>query len=655
MCGICGVIQIEGAPRTVVAPHVLDTMTDTMVHRGPNDRGTYQRPGVALGIRRLSIVDVEGGHQPFLSEDGSVVAIQNGELYNHEEVRAELARNGHHLRTRCDTEILPHLYEDVGDRLPEHVRGKFGLALWDGRRRRAVIARDRLGVKPLYYARCGDLLAFASELKSLLASGLVDGALDYEAIDAYLTLGFFPGPQTPLAGVAKLLPGHRLVVANGSVKVEAYWRYPLPAPRTGISADEHADGLLAELEESVRLRLMSDVPLGAMLSGGIDSSLIVALMARHTSGSVKTFSVGFVEDDLNELADAREVAQRFGTDHHELELSRADTELDLAQLAWFLDEPLADLSSIGFLALSELASRHVTVALAGQGADELLGGYPKHQAASFAAMGESVPGFLRRAGIAAGNRGPARARRASRTLSAPNSVERLIAMSGRMDEDLRSTLFRGPLAGSDGSAARAVVADRLGDLADGPLSETLYIDAQLALVDDMLHYFDRASMAHSLEVRVPFLDHHVVEYCAGIPSELKVRRLTKKYLLKRASRGILPDRIVDKRKIGFFAESVDGWFRDQAGGAVAEYLLAPQPRYAELIDPAVVRDLLRRHDRSPGRTDARLLLAILMLEVWLSSFLPRALRQPSSLAVPASRSASRSEPDDSQAVVEASA
>ena len=327
------------------------------------------------------------------------------------------------------------------------------------------------------------------------------------------------------------------------------------------------------------------------------------------------------------------------------------------QLAWFLDEPLADLSSIGFLALSELASRHVTVALSGQGADELLGGYAKHQAASLAAMGERVPGFLRRAGSAVGAHGPARIRRASRTLSAPNSVERLIAMSGRMDEDLRATLFRGPLEGSDGSAARAVVADRLGDLRGHAVPATLYIDAQLALVDDMLHYFDRASMAHSLEVRVPFLDHEVVEYCAGIPADLKVRRLTTKYLLKRASRGIVPDRIIDKRKIGFFAASVDGWFRDQAGGAIAEYLLAPRPRYAELLDPQVVRDLVRRHAEAPGRADARLLLAILMLEVWLSSFLPRALRSTSqnTIAIANGHPGSGAEtPADSLTVAEAS-
>jgi asparagine synthase (glutamine-hydrolysing) len=629
MCGICGVVQVGGSPREVIAPAVLDAMTDTMTHRGPNDRGTYAAPGVAIGVRRLSIVDVDGGHQPFLSEDGAIVAVQNGELYNHVDLRAKLSGSGHTFRTRCDTEVLPHIYEEVGPRYPEHLRGKFGAAVWDGRARRLVIARDRLGIKPMYYARASDLLVFASELKSLLASGLIDQALDYEAIDAYLTFGFFPTPKTPLANVAKLPPGHRLVVEDGVVRVESYWAYPRPEPRQSLSVDEYSRGLVAELEESVRLRLMSDVPLGAMLSGGLDSSLIVALMARNMAEPVKTFSVGFVEDgDLNELADAREVAQLFGTDHHELELSRADVELDLERLTWFLDEPLADLSSIGFLALSELASQHVTVALSGQGADELLGGYAKHRAAALAGLASRFPGGLRRAAIAAASKGPARIRRAARTLSAESSVERLLAMSSRIDQELRNTLFCGPLEAANGQAAADVVLARLGDVVDEPLAETLYIDAQLALVDDMLHYFDRASMAHSLEVRVPFLDHHLVEYCARIPADLKVRRLTTKYVLKHAARGLLPDRIIDKRKIGFFAASVDGWFRDQARGAISEYLLAPEARYAEFLDARTVRDLVRRHSDQPAAVDARFLLAVLMLEVWLRSFLPRAIAEP---------------------------
>ena len=312
--------------------------------------------------------------------------MQNGELYNHLDIRERLGAAGHSFTSRCDTEILPHLYEEHGADLASQLRGKFGLAVWDGQRRRAVIARDRLGVKPLYYARVGDLVVFASELKSLLASGLVGDALDYEAIDSYLTFGFFPAPATPLAGVSKLMPGHSLVVDRDGVRVAQYWAYPEPAPRPERSLEETMEGLLEGLEESVRLRLMSDVPLGAMLSGGLDSSLIVALMARNMSEPVKTFSVGFVEDaDKNELADARLVADAFGADHHELELSVSDAAVDLSELTWFLDEPLADLSALGFLALSELAARHVTVALSGQGADELLGGYAKHKAAAAAA------------------------------------------------------------------------------------------------------------------------------------------------------------------------------------------------------------------------------------------------------------------------------
>ena len=292
------------------------------------------------------------------------------------------------------------------------MRGKFAIAVWDGERRRAVLARDRLGVKPLYWAQRGDLVLFGSELKSVLASGLIEPELDYEAIDAYLTFGFLPGPRTPLAGVQKLLPGHRLIIDPEGARSEAYWHYPKPAPDHSLSEHEHGERLLELLEESVRLRLMSDVPLGAMLSGGLDSSLIVALMARNMSEPVKTFSVGFREaGEGNELADARLVANHYGTDHHELELSLHDQQLDLPQLVWHLDEPLADLSALGFLALSQLATQHVTVALSGQGADELLGGYTKHLAASLASASprRSAPA----AGIAAGRPGRHRPSRAN--------------------------------------------------------------------------------------------------------------------------------------------------------------------------------------------------------------------------------------------------
>ncbi len=606
--------------------HVLDWMTDVMTHRGPNDRGTYAAAGIALGVRRLSIVDVEGGHQPLLNEDQTVVAIQNGELYNHAGIRDELRADGHSFATRCDTEVLPHLYERYGPAFPKRLRGMFGLAVWDETERRLVLARDRLGIKPLYYAQAGDLLVFASELKSLLASGLVVPELDLAGLDAYLTFGFFPGPSTPVAGVSKLLPGEFLVADPGGVRVERYWSYPRPAVASKpLELDEYRERLLEELETSVRLRLMSDVPLGAMLSGGVDSSLIVALMARNMSEPVKTFSIGFAEDARgNELADARLVANAFGTDHHELELSFSDQDLDLQRLLWHLDEPIADISTLGFLLLSELASEHVTVALSGQGADELFGGYRKHQAAALVGAWNRLPRPARRIGASVADRAPARFRRAAETLTAPDDAARLVAMSGQLSEEVRARLYRGELAQLRPGAARGAVLSRLDGVRGDPLAVTLYLDGQLALVDTMLHYFDRASMAHSLEVRVPFLDHHLVEYSATVPSDLKVRRLETKYVLRQAARGVIPDRILDKPKVGFFRAAEAAWLGAQLDGAVSEYLLRPDARCAEFLERSEVERQVADYRQGRHR-NARLLLGLLMLEVWLSSYLPRAL------------------------------
>jgi len=625
MCGICGVIQIRGEPHQVVPDHVLARMNDAMVHRGPNDHGTHVSPGASIAARRLSIIDVEGGHQPFSNEDGTIWAVQNGELYNHASIRDDLRRRGHTFSSRCDTEILPHLYEEHGPMFPRLLRGMFGAAIWDQARRRGVIARDRLGIKPIYYAVCGDLLVFASELKSLLASGLVPTDLDYEAIDAFLALGFFPAPATPLAMVKKLEPGCVLVVENGNVEQKRFWSYPEPTLERSAGVEEWSHRLLAELEESVRLRLMSDVPLGAMLSGGLDSSLIVALMAKLMDRPVQTFAVGFREaGESNELADARYVADVLGAEHHELELSLSDETIPLDRLLWHLDEPVADLSSLGFIALSELAAQHVTVALSGQGADELLGGYRKHRAANIAAVWQRVPSPLRRSALAAAAHGPRRFRRPVATLAAPGAAERLLSMSGALTGHARQKLVRGPLAELDGTAALRAISYRLGDFPDAPLESTLFLDAQLGLADDMLHYFDRASMAHSLEVRVPFLDHHVVELCAAMPANLKVRRLETKHVLRHAARGLVPDRIIDKPKIGFFNSAVDGWFRAQTRGAISDYLLGPNPRYAEMLERSEVERLVRTQvDGAEG--NSYVLLSILMLEVWLATYLPAAV------------------------------
>jgi asparagine synthase (glutamine-hydrolysing) len=616
MCGITGVIQISGTPRPVVAADVLDRMTDVMRHRGPNDRGTYVADGVALGVRRLSVIDVVDGHQPFANEDETIFAIQNGELFNHDRLRRELRERGHVFRSRCDTEILPHLYEQYGLDCASSLNGMFAFAVWDERRRRALVVRDRLGVKPLYYAEVGDLLVFGSELKALLASGLVSEELDWEAVDAYLQLGFIPAPRTPFAAVSKLPPGCRLVAEHGRLTQERWWAFPEPETRAGArNLAEDARELLELLEDSVRLRLMSDVPLGVMLSGGLDSSLLAALTARHTKGAVQTFSVGFAEDQRSELDDARRVAAAIGAEHHELRLSFADDPVDFEEVLWFLDEPIADLSTLGFHALSRLASRHVTVALCGQGPDELYGGYAKHRAASLLRAASGVPDWARR-GIASTARlgGPRLARIAS-TAGAP--TERLLAMSRISDAELRRSLVRGPLADLDGGSASRLIA-RVAPPAADPLAETLFMDGQLALVDDMLHFTDRMSMAHSLEVRVPYLDYRLVEQSARIPSAHKVRGSTTKLVLKEAARGIVPDAIVDKRKIGFFSQATNAWLERRLTATMGTYLLDPAAKSAAFLDRGSVERLIRSHSATTEKQGSRLLLAIFMLEVWLS-------------------------------------
>ena len=625
MCGIAGAFTVRGPKRPPISSMTLDAMTDALTHRGPDDRGTVIRPGAALGARRLSIIDVAAGHQPVTNENDQIWAAQNGEIFNHDDLRGELAAGGHVIRTRCDTEILPHLYEVHGDSFPERLRGMFAVALWDEQDHRGLLVRDRLGIKPLYYAQRGDVLLFASELKGLLASGLIDPELDPVSVELYLTLGMVPAPRSLLRDVWKLPPGHVLSVEDGTVSVAQYWQYPALAGRSrDADVREHASELLELLRESVRLRLMSDVPLGAMLSGGLDSSLIVALMAEQMSEPVKTFAVGFSGSEPNELADAREVAARFGTDHHELEIGKDSPEL--SDLLWHMDEPVADLSALGFHALCRLARAHVTVALSGQGADELFAGYRHHLHASIARRWDRVPGPIGRPLLAAAAHGPARARRFAEIASAGDAASRaLVAKRNAGDSDL-ALLLREPV----GVHARDWIASLPGADNPDPLAAALAIDAQMALPDDMLHYFDRGSMAHSLEVRVPFLDHPFVEKVASIPTNLKLHGSTTKYVLREAARGIVPDRIIDKPKIGFFNAGVSSWMSSTLERDT-DLLLPADAAYADHLERRGVEQLYSAQLREPTARRAQLLLSILLLEVWLVTYLPRALaKRPSS-------------------------
>ena len=611
-------------------------MTDLMTHRGPDERGTYTAEGVALGVRRLSIIDVEGGQQPFSNEDASVWAIQNGELFNHAPLRKRLEEQGHRFASVCDTEVIPHLYEEHGDDFAHHLRGMFAIAIWDERRKRALLVRDRLGIKPLYYAHVDSVVVFGSELKSVLASGLVRRELDYEAISAYLSLGYVPGPLTPLRDVRKLMPGQRLVVDDRGTTLETWWRFPRPSePDKPATDGEYVEELRERLEEAVRLRLMSDVPLGAMLSGGLDSSVIVALMSQLLTKPVKTFSVGFAGTSVaNELGDARLVARMLGTDHHELELELDEGSAALEDLVWHLDEPLADLSTLGFHALSLLASRHVTVALSGQGADEILAGYPAHRNAAIAAAWDRLPRFVREAGVTVARHVPGRVSRAATVLGAADPADRMLAMCAIDNGLLSSVVGHGPLA-PHVHAARSAVLARLNGFSSDAFSSTLYLDAQMGLVDDMLHYFDRVSMAHSLEVRVPFLDHHLVEFSASIPRRLKLRNGSGKHVLREMARGLVPDRVIDKPKVGFFNSAVDAWLTAQASASVETYLLRPDAKYTALLEPAHVHALVRESAAGSSGRRSQLLLAILMLEIWLSSYLPRAMAGEPSASAPA--------------------
>ncbi len=617
MCGIAG-IGAADPRRAPLAPAALRAMTAAIEHRGPDEDGHLLEPGVALGMRRLSVIDPAGSPQPVASEDGEVTAVFNGEIYNFRELREELRGRGHRFATAGDGETIVHLYEELGPRFVERLRGMFAIALWDRRRRRLVLARDRMGVKPLYVAETAAGLAFASEIKSLVAAGLVRPRLDPVAAELFMAWGYVPGPHTLFAGVRKLDPATCLVYEAGRVIEERTYWSPWDSPPAGVGSSWEEDGerLLELLRTATRARMVSDVPLGVMLSGGLDSSLITALMAEASERPVQTFSVGFVEDaGANELPEARKVAQRLGTDHHELETSALDHPDLLDDALRQLEEPIADLSCVGLLLLSRLARETVTVALSGQGADELLGGYRKHQIAHGADLLRRLPPARAAVALAARLGAPESARaRGLRALSTRDPVERMLAMSRVVQPRERLALFTSEfLTATDvGEPVR-----RQGDLAGrSALTQTLYLDTRLALLDNMLLYFDKMSMATSLEVRVPFMDHDVVSFCLALPDSRKVRRGNRKELLKRVSRGLVADEIIDRPKRGFFRSALGAWLQAQQGGLLEQTLLDPRTRERGLYRGEEVERLLRVAGGGDIKADQRL-FSLFLLERWL--------------------------------------
>ena len=636
MCGICGIASIDPRQRPLDMP-TLAAMTSAIEHRGPDEAGHAIHPGVALGMRRLSIIDVAGSQQPVATEDDQVTAVFNGEIFNFPELRAELAGKGHRLATHGDSETIVHLYEEHGLDFVRRLRGMFAIALWDKPRRRLVLARDRMGVKPLYYASTPGGLAFASEVKALLAGGVVRAELDPLGAELFLAHGFVPSPYTLFAGVRKLDPASLMVFEDGRiVEQRAYWNpWEEGPPRQAGPWEDEQERLLELLRESVRARMISDVPLGVMLSGGLDSSLITALMAEQSSRPVQTFSIGFTEDEVSELGDAEQVARRFGTDHHALLTSAADHVDLLDEAIWHLEGPIADVSCLGFILLSRLAREHVTVALSGQGADELLGGYRKHEIAALAAAVQRwVPGPARRLTAAAARR-PVRRSTLARgvlALATDDPVERLLAMSRVLQPGERAALLRPefmhPAAEDE---ITGVVRANLPPVGMSPLGETLHLDTRVALVDNMLLYFDKMSMAASLEVRVPFLDHDVVSFCSRLPDSRRVWRMRRKELLKRASRGLVDDRIIDKPKKGFFHEGLGAWLTYHRDALVRETLLEGPALDRGMYQRQAVLDLVERAKLDDKKASQRL-FSLLALERWMLMFVDGSLTPASSSA-----------------------
>jgi asparagine synthase (glutamine-hydrolysing) len=621
MCGIAGILT----PGRAVAPEALAAMVATMVHRGPDGEGTWIDGDVGIGMRRLAIVDVEAGGQPLVNEDGSVRVVFNGEIYNHRALRAGLAARGHRFRSDTDGEVIAHLWEEHGADGVARLDGIFALALWDSRRRELLLARDQLGVKPLYVHRRDGELRFASELKALLADPAVARRLDLVALDAHVTFRFTPSPLTLLEGIEKLEPATWLLVDGRRERRVRYWD-PAPVQRRDLSLEEAASELRERLRAAVRRQMMSDRPIGAMLSGGIDSAAVVAFMAE-ASGQVKTFTVGFEGGgDCDETGLARETARRFATDHHDVVLPAGDFRDELPAAIERLEEPVGTSSAIGFGEVSRLAAPLVPVLLSGQGADELLGGYWRYVGEWIAARTTSVVdhlGLRRPLAVAATHTRSARLQRGLGALRHPDTLERFLHVYAVFDDAQKATLYGSDLrAAANGSErpSQAVERHRLRAAERDSLGQMMFVDTRLWLPDDLLLVGDKMAMAESVEMRVPFLDRELVEFVESLPTAFKLRRGVRKLVHKRAMEPVLPDAIVHRKERGF-QTPMDRWLRGpQMGDFAREVLLDSGGICGGLMQRAAIAGLLDRH-RAGTADHTRQIFCLLSLELWGRRFL----------------------------------
>jgi asparagine synthase (glutamine-hydrolysing) len=629
MCGIAGLIYAD--PDRPVDRGVLQAMADSVRHRGPEAEGFWVEPGVGLAHRRLSFIDLAGGDQPIGNEDGSIQVVFVGEIYNYQELRAGLESRGHRLRTRSDTEVLVHLYEEEGERLVRRLRGMFTFALWDRPGKRLLLGRDRVGIKPLYVYRDAEKLVFGSELKALLACPGVTRSVDPAALEDYLAFGMVPGPRSIFTGIEKLPPAHTLLVSPGHWRAapRRYWQLRIePDPKP--TADEWVEVVRAKVDEAVRLHLIADVPVGAFLSGGIDSSLIVAASADRCHGPLQTFSIGFEEEAFSELPYARLIAQRYGTRHVE-EVVTPDAVHLVDEISHYYDEPFADPSAVPTYLVSRLARQSVKAVLSGDGGDEAFGGYARYaHDLKEAAVRRWLPVWFRRAALAPLARVWPKADWLPRPLRAKTTLTNLALDAGPAYANtltvcrlpLRRRLLAADLAaGLNGHDPQQIVrAGHAAAPADDPLGGMIAADVETLLPDDFLVKVDRASMAHSLEVRPPLLDHELLELAARIPSKWKVYQGETKWVLKQACKGRLPPEVLDRPKHGFDMP-IDAWLRGPLRDMFEAAVLDRHAPVAGLVNQSIAQRVYAAHRARRGR-HGNLLWSLLILARWAEKYLP---------------------------------
>jgi asparagine synthase (glutamine-hydrolysing) len=623
MCGICGIFDQSGKP---VDPSLLEAMTAIIRHRGPDGEGRLADGEVGLGHRRLSIIDVGGGAQPIGNEDGTLQIVFNGEIYNFVELRKELEAAGHQFKTRSDTEVIVHAYEQWGKDCVCRFNGMFAFALWDSRRREVFLARDHLGIKPLYYVELNGRVLFASEIKALLQDPACPREVDVDALAELFAFRYVPSPKTLFKGICKLPPAHRMTVSRRGIEVKRFWNW---VPRLRETYDETAltEEYRSLLEDAVRLQLRSDVPLGLFLSSGIDSGALLAIMSQYASGPVQAFTIGFEGGEkTNEIEDAKVLAKRFGADHHYMMVGPEDYLKYYENYLWDLEEPVGNETAAAFYFVSKITREEVKVALTGQGADEPWAGYHRYIGAKLSAVYGQLPGFV--TGPIAGlvTRIPGRFERLKRgalSLAEPDMLTRFAKVYSFFSENMKRRLFKGPLAAhisGDAYGSRHALARLQQDVAHlDPVTQMVYIDTRANLPDDLLMVGDKTSMANSLETRVPFLDFRLVEFIESLPPTLKLNGFTGKYLHKKALEKWLPKEVVYRKKKGF-ANPIEHWFRTRMRSAVEQHLLTPESAVAEYFDQAYIRHMLDL-DRL-GRDQLRRHIYLLVsFEMWHRTFI----------------------------------